>query len=47
MSHPLHKDIAVIVGKTKDIEVKGSGILISPNLVLTCAHNLFYMEKPT
>ena len=44
MSLPIHRHIGALLFK-KDVEGrksygKGSGILISPNLVLTAAHNL-------
>ena len=50
MKERLHKFMVAIVWKMKkyhvSLEGRGSGILISPNLILTVANNLFYqMER--
>ena len=43
MDEQLHKDIGALTSKAKNCPdlVKGSGALISENLVLTAAHNLY------
>lgn len=46
MKSKLHKNItAIIIRKNNAIFARGSGLLISRNLVLTCAHNLKHMNK--
>ncbi len=45
MSNPLHKHIVAIVWRDKFRYGHGSGLLISQNLILTSAHNLFYMKS--
>ena len=40
MKHILHKSIGAILFKGKKSSGRGTGILISPNLVLTVAHSL-------
>ncbi len=39
-----HKHIGAIVSKCKGVPLKGTGLLVSPNLVLTCAHNLYIRQ---
>lgn len=42
MNEKLHKNIVAIVWKNSfGLVGRGSGLLVSPNLVLTCAHNLY------
>jgi len=41
MNQILHKNIVAIIGQCSNGTIRGSGILISSNLVLTCAHNMF------
>jgi hypothetical protein len=48
LTHSPHSLIGLIKGLTSEEEAfYGSGILISPDLVLTCAHNLFHPELKT
>ena len=43
MNHKMHKNVVLILWRRyKTILGRGSGLLISPNLVLTSAHNFFY-----
>ena len=46
MKERLHKFIVAIVWRGKNINIppvgRGSGVLISPNLVLTVAHNFYH-----
>jgi V8-like Glu-specific endopeptidase len=41
MNLPLHKHIGFLQIFTEGADAVGSGILISPNLVLTSAHNIY------
>ena len=41
MSEKMHKNMVVINWKKEGAQGKGSGVLISKNLVLTCAHNFY------
>ena len=41
MNYRLHKFQTAIIRREKGNDGRGSGILISPNLVLTCAHNFW------
>jgi hypothetical protein len=42
MNEKLHKNIVAIIWRNNFGMVgRGSGLLISPNLILTCAHNLY------
>jgi len=46
MSNKLHKNIVSIIWRESNTRIgRGSGLLISPNVVLTSAHNLFYKGK--
>ena len=36
-----YRCIGQIVGKFGNLQYKGTGCLISPNIVLTCAHNIY------
>ena len=48
MDKPLHRHIGALIFKTSsesDSYAKGTGILISPDLVLTVAHNLCSMKS--
>ena len=40
MQGRLHKNIVAIVAQINGLKISGTGLLISRNLVLTCAHNL-------
>jgi len=43
MDHPMHRNIVAIICRSKaNGFIKASGVLISRNLVLTCAHVLYY-----
>ena len=41
MEHVLHKSIGALIVRAINGFGKGTGMLISPNLVLTAAHNLY------
>jgi hypothetical protein len=41
MKEIMHKNVAAIIWRTKLGCGKGSGLLLSSNLILTCAHNFF------
>jgi V8-like Glu-specific endopeptidase len=42
MKEKLHKNIVAIIWRNNlGLVGRGSGLLISPDLVLTCAHNLY------
>ena len=46
MAKDLHKNnVAILWRDTKNQIGRGSGILISKNLVLTCAHNLYWLGQ--
>lgn len=46
MVQNLHKNIVAIIWRNRYNRVgRGSGVLISKDLVLTCAHNFYYEEK--
>ena len=42
MDYPLHKNIVLLQYLHNGIFLRGLGILISQNIVLTCAHNLIH-----
>lgn len=37
--------IGLIIGKDKDGSFRGTGFLIGPNIILTCAHNCYSRSK--
>ena len=41
MTETMHKNMVVINWKKEGAQGKGSGVLISKNLVFTCAHNFY------
>jgi V8-like Glu-specific endopeptidase len=41
MSNHPHKGIGFVQMEFKGEKASGTGLLISPNLVLTCGHNIF------
>ena len=45
MEQAIHKNIAVVLWMHKNVVGRGSGLLISRNLILTCAHNFFYRNQ--
>jgi len=49
MTEKLHKNVVAIIWKQKQAHFdqvgRGSGLLISKNLVLTSAHNFYYKKE--
>jgi V8-like Glu-specific endopeptidase len=41
----LRRSIGALTFQTPQDEGKGTAVLISPNLILTCAHNIYDKEK--
>ena len=41
MDEPIHKNVAALLWKDNNKIGRGSGIFISNNLLLTCAHNFY------
>ena len=46
MSSRIHKFQTVIISRPQDSIGRGSGNLISPNLVLSAAHNFYFNKQP-
>ena len=47
MQNLLHKNIGPLISEDQNAihKMSGTAFLISPNLVLTCAHNIYYRPK--
>ena len=45
MEEAIHKNIAVVLWMHQNVVGRGSGLLISRNLILTCAHNFFNRNR--
>ena len=45
MDQPRHKNIVAIIWRNKGKACRGSGALISKDLVLTSAHNFYYQNQ--